>query len=167
MKPTSHWTDVAAVVHIVDDETEVRCLLEKVVRRAAYQAITYASAGEFLQSYKPYDRECLILDLRMPGQTGLDLLRTLAGRSHDVPVLCLSGSVSIAEAVALVKLGAVDVLEKPWDQTLLLHRISVAIQICGEVRSTRGQWRRRLERLTERERQVMALLVRGEKTETI
>jgi len=119
--------DNQAPVVVVDDDPSVRRGLERLLRATGYRVETHASARAFLES-GDYDRaSCLILDVRMPGQSGLDLQRILADAGHDIPIIFITGHGDIPMAVRAVKAGAVDFLPKPFDDETLLAAVSQAI----------------------------------------
>ena len=128
------------------------------------QVTACCSAQEFLDVYEPGRPGCLLLDVRMPGMSGLELQRELAERSIDLPVIILTGHGNVPVAVHAMKAGALDFVEKPFNNELLLDRIQKAV--AQSVRANTGRVERneiyeRLESLTPRERQVFDLVVAG------
>jgi len=152
-------------VFIVDDDAAVRRFLGGLIESVELRVEAYASAQDFLGAYEPGRPGCLVLDVRMPGMSGLELQRELVDRAIDLPVIVLTGHGNVQVAVHAMKAGAVDFIEKPFDNELLLDRIQKAV--AGNVRATSERAKRneiaiRLQQLTPRERQVLDLVVSGE-----
>lgn len=152
-------------VFVVDDDAAVRRFLGGLIESVELRVEAYASAQDFLEAYEPGSPGCLVLDVRMPGMSGLELQRELADRAIDLPVIILTGHGNVQVAVHAMKAGAVDFVEKPFDNELLLDRIQKAV--AGSVRAASERFRRneiaiRLQRLTPRECQVLDLVVSGE-----
>jgi len=118
-----------ATVCVVDDDVSVRRGLERLLRSAGYRVLTFGSAREFLERAEGARPSCLILDIRMPGQNGLDLHETLAASGRDMPVIFITGNGDIPMAVRAMKAGAVDFLAKPFDDRELLDAVSSAIAL--------------------------------------
>ena len=157
---TSH----GATVFIVDDDRSVRTALARLMRSAALRAETFASAKEFLDREHPDGPGCMVLDLSMPGSTGLELQQDMAAADIDLPIIFLTGHGSVPSSVKALKSGAVDFLEKPVDDDLLLSAIKDAVE--GNVRTRRNraqlsEIQERVARLTRRELQVFRLVVQG------
>jgi len=120
-------TESPATVVVVDDDASVRRGLERLLGCAGYNVESFASARDFL-ARGDYDRPgCLVLDVRMPGQSGLDLHRVLVESHHDIPVIFITGHGDIPMAVRAMKAGAVDFLPKPFDAQALLDAIERAL----------------------------------------
>ena len=153
------------VVFIVDDDDAVRRFLSGLIESVELPVEAYASARDFLAAYEPGRPGCLVLDVRMPGMSGLELQRELAERAIDLPVIVLTGHGNVQVAVHAMKAGAVDFVEKPFDNELLLDRIQKAVaesvRADGE-RIKRDEITQRLQFLTPRERQVLDLVVGGQ-----
>jgi RNA polymerase sigma factor (sigma-70 family) len=152
------------VVFIIDDDASVRKSLERLVRSVGLRGETFASAPEFLQHAAADGPSCLVLDVRMPGVSGLALQETLTKAGHHIPIIFISGHGDITVGVRAMKAGAVDFLVKPFNDQDLLEAIQEAI--------VRDRWRRQeratlqniqrcVDTLTPRERDVMALVVTG------
>lgn len=159
-----------ATVFIVDDHGGLRKSLAFLVEGAGFGAEVYASAEAFLQSYRPERPGCLILDLQMPGMSGLDLLDVLAGRGDCRPVIMVSAYGDVPTAVRALKTGAVDFVQKPFKDQELLERIRQAIIVDAEWRRWRTEAQDvllRLASLTPREREVFDLAVEGMTTREI
>ena len=152
-------------VFVVDDDAAVRRFLGGLIESVELRVEAYASAQDFLKAYEPGRPGCLVLDVRMPGMSGLELQRELIDRAIDLPVIVLTGHGNVQVAVHAMKAGAVDFIEKPFDNELLLDRIQKAV--AGSVRAASERVKRneiviRLQQLTPRERQVLDLVVSGE-----
>lgn len=157
-------TAPAAMVFVVDDDASVRKSLSRLVSAAGYRVQAYASAGEFLARRPEPGPSCLVLDVRMPGVTGLDLQQTLASAVHEIPIIFITGHGDIPTTVKAMKAGAVDFLAKPFAGKDLLDAIQRAVakdtrNLGAEARD--DEVRSRVKRLTPRERQVLALVVTG------
>ena len=152
------------VVYVIDDDASVRKSLDRLMRAAGYQTETYSSAQEFL-SLDPPDRPgCMILDIKMPGITGLELQERLASLNRRTPIIFITGHGSIPASVQAMKAGAVEFLEKPFDDKTLLDAISHAIEKDLQNRRKNDEMvtsRKRLKTLTPREREVFDLVARG------
>ena len=157
-------TSAAAVVFVVDDDASVRKSLARLISEAGYTIQTFASAREFLARTPSGGPSCVVLDVRMPGITGLDLQQTLAGAAHKMPIIFITGHGDIGMSVTAMKAGAVDFLTKPFAGKDLLEAIRRAVtkdrrELGVEARSDEIQERVKL--LTPRESQVFALVVTG------
>jgi FixJ family two-component response regulator len=152
-------------VFIVDDDDAVRRFLGGLIESVALRVEAYASAQDFLAAYEPDRPGCLVLDVRMPGMSGLELQRELVERAIDLPVIVLTGHGNVQVAVHAMKAGALDFVEKPFDNELLLGRIQKAVaesvRARGE-RIKRDEIAAQVQLLTPRERQVLDLVVAGE-----
>ncbi len=153
-----------STVFVVDDDHAVRKSLELLLQSVGLTAEPYRSAQEFLDAYTPDRPGVLVLDVRMPGMSGLELQRALRERGIDIPVIIVTGHADVPVAVRALKDGAGEVLEKPFSKQMLLEHIRAALQRDAQQREQRGQHDRisaRLAQLTQRERQVMDLVVAG------
>ena len=117
-----------ATVCIVDDDSSVRRGLERLLRSAGYRVETFASAREFLDRGDLDGLGCLVVDVRMPGESGLDLQQTLADQGRAIPMIFITGHGDIAMAVRAMKMGAVDFLTKPFDDQVLLDAVQQALR---------------------------------------
>ena len=152
-------------VFLVDDDASVRRALARLIKSAGHQVQTFASAREFLAT-KACGEEaaCLLLDVRMPDLTGIDLQRELQTLNRNVPIVFITGHGDIPMSVKAMKAGAVDFLPKPVKDTVLLRAIEQALARAARARAERNELediQRRVEKLTPREREVMVLVVRG------
>jgi len=149
-------------VFLVDDDPAIRRSLSYALQKRGFTVDAYASGQAFLDSYQPEKAGCLILDLSMPGMNGLELQEHLIERDSRLPIIFITGHGSIPQSVHALKAGAVDFLEKPFRQEILLARIDDAF---AEDRRRRQAFQercdiaQRIDRLTEREKEIMQLLV--------
>lgn len=151
-------------VFIVDDDDAVRSSLRLLLKSAGLGTVAYASAKEFLDTWQPEQAGCLILDVRMPGMSGLELQAELNRRGAIIPVVFISGHGDIPMAVEAIQHGAFDFLQKPFGDQDLLNRVQRALAADGENRKLLAQrdlLRERFESLTPREREVLALVTQG------
>ena len=152
-------------VFIIDDDEAVRRFLSGLIASVGLHVETYASAQEFLDADEPSQPGCLLLDIRMPGMSGLELQKELASRNIRIPILILTGHGDVQVAVHAMKAGAVDFIEKPFNNELLLDRVQNAVAESVEADSTRvrrDQIMGRVELLTPREHQVLDIVAAGE-----
>ncbi|NJO67525.1 MAG: response regulator transcription factor [Rhodospirillales bacterium] len=158
------------VVFVIDDHPGMRKSLQYLIESAGLRVVTYGTAGEFLDVYDAGQRGCIVLDMRMPGMTGLDLLEELANRSDYRPAIMITGFGSVPSAVRAMKAGAIDFLEKPFDDDELLERIHHALQLDDNWR----RWQQesaeiaaRLTALSPREREILDYVVAGNRNKDI
>jgi len=154
----------APVIHVVDDDDSLRAALLRLIGAAGFEARGYASAGDFLLQPPPEGPGCLLLDLRMPGPSGVDLQAALQRQGIDLPVVFMTGYGDVASSVRAMKAGAVDFLTKPVERDALfdaLHRAlardSAQRLVGGEAQALRA----RFESLRPREREVFDRIVAG------
>jgi FixJ family two-component response regulator len=151
-------------VFVVDDDPAMRNSLRWLIESVGLTVAAYATAEEFLERYDPSHPGCLVLDVRMPGMSGLDLQDVLAQRRIGIPTIVITGHAEVAMAVRAVKAGALDFIPKPFSDQLLLDRIRQALDQDRRDRETRAletDVARRVSHLTQREREVMNLIVAG------
>jgi RNA polymerase sigma factor (sigma-70 family) len=153
-----------ATVFVVDDDDDVLRSMRYLIESIGLAVETYGSSREFLQAWEPDRPGCLVLDVRMPGLSGLDLQEELRARGAELPIIVITGYGDVPLAVRAMKSGATEFLQKPVSDQLLLDQIQSAVASDLE-RYQRQAGRReiadRMARLTPREREVMDLLVRG------
>lgn len=157
-------TDAAPIVFVVDDDPSVRTSTERLIRSAGFTVQTFASAKEFLSTSRPKGPACLVLDVHLPGLSGLDLQRELTQAGFTIPIIFMTGHGDIPMTVRAMKAGAVEFLTKPFRKQDLLGAIRAAIErdrTTQEERAETGALRQRYQHLTPREREVMALVVAG------
>ena len=153
-----------AVVHVIDDDEALRESLAFLLRTAALEVESYASAAAFLEALPGISLSCVITDVRMPGLSGIDLLRRLKELKIEVPVIVITGHGDVPLAVEAMKTGAVDFLEKPFEDEVLLASVRSALKeqdAESKRRSERGEVENRLATLSNRERDVLGGLVAG------
>ncbi len=153
-------------VYIVDDDPSVLTGLSRLVRSAGMQALPFRSAEEFLRSTKaPFTHPaCLVLDLQMPGISGLDLQQHLRRHPAQCPIIFISGNADIPSTVRAMKHGAITFLQKPFDDSDLLQALQEALKQHEQVLKHQGRQleiQRKIDSLTEREREVMSWVITG------
>ncbi len=162
--------DTEPTVFLVDDDSAVRKALELLMETAKFSAESFATAKDFLAVFDADRPGCLVLDLRMPGMSGIKLQQELAARGSIIPVIFLTGHGDISMSAQAFRSGAVDFMEKPFDEGLLLERIQEAIQLDQSNRKAlarRADAAARLKSLTPREREVMWLVAAGKASKVI
>jgi FixJ family two-component response regulator len=155
---------VDSVVFVVDDDPSVREALGSLLRSVGLRVEVFASAQEFLRRPRPQTPACVVLDVRMPGPSGLDLQQELTRSGEDIPIIFITGHGDIPMTVRAMKAGALEFLPKPFRDQDLLDAIQQALeqdQATRQGRAALAEIRGRYETLTDRERQVMPLVVRG------
>lgn len=152
------------IVFVVDDDSSVRRSLARLLKSAGHEVAVFASAQEFLQHEGDYGPGCLVLDLQLPGLSGLDLQAELAAAGRAIPIVFITGHGDIPSSVRAMKAGAVDFLPKPVQAKVLLDVVRQAIARDSEARQNREATdavSARFSLLTPREREVVALVVTG------
>ena len=151
-------------VFVVDDDPSVRTAVERLLLSVGLPCETFASAPDFLRRAEAGLNGCLVLDVRMPGPSGLDLQRMLVSSGNDVPIIFVTAYADVPLTVRAMKDGALEVLTKPFDDQAFLDLINAALNTSRERYAHRIKFeslRARFETLTRREREVMALVVTG------
>jgi FixJ family two-component response regulator len=157
-------TETDATVFVIDDDQSIREAIRSLIRSVGIRVETFASAQEFMASKRPDAPSCLVLDVRMPGLSGLDLQRELSEAGISIPIIFITGHGDIPMSVRAMKAGAVEFLTKPFRDQDLLDAITQAIDRDRAARSQQAEManlRRRFESLTPREHEVMELVVAG------
>ena len=157
-------TEAAAIVFVVDDDDGMRQSLKNLIRSVGLRVEAFASAQEFLRSKLTDVPGCLVLDVRLPGLSGLDLQKRMADAGIEIPIIFITGHGDIPMSVRAMKAGAVEFLTKPFRDQDLLDAVQQALERDRTVRAQRGEieeLRTRLDSLTPREQQVMGLVVTG------
>ena len=152
------------LVLIVDDDASFRAFLSRLVSTVGLKSLSFASADEFLRNHCPDVPSCLVLDVQMPGLSGLDLQRELRVKGLEVPIVFMTGHGDIPMTVQAMKAGAVGFLTKPFRNQDMLDAVREGINLDTEARRQRSEvaeLRQRYESLTPREREVMAQVVTG------
>jgi FixJ family two-component response regulator len=151
-------------VFVVDDDAGVRGALDRLLRSAGYSVILFASADEFLERFPVDAPACLVLDVRLPETSGLELQEQLAERDSSLPIVFITAHGDIATCVRAIKSGAVEFLPKPFADEALLSAVELALDGAQQTWSARADLRTMRDdyaRLTPRERQVFELVARG------
>jgi FixJ family two-component response regulator len=157
-------TEKPATVIIVDDDPSFRAFLARLVSTVGLKWVSFTSAEEFLRAPRQDGPACLVLDVQMPGLSGLDLQRELTQADLHIPIVFMTGQGDIPMSVQAMKAGAVGFLTKPFRNQDLLDAVREGINLDNEARQRRAEvadLRRRYESLTAREREVIALVVTG------
>ena len=152
------------LIHVVDDDESMRTSLHRLLTEGGFQTRAYGSTGEFLLEPLPDQPACLLLDVQMPGPSGLELQAALQRRNVEIPVIFLTGHADVASSVRAMKAGAVDFLEKPVDPDILFAAIRNALareESLRAARETAERLHKRIALLTPQEREVFDLIVSG------
>lgn len=153
-----------ATVYVIDDDIDVRQSLKSVLERDGFRVKTFDTAKRFLDDAFPVTSGCLLLDLHMPGMSGLELQKQLARQTPDLPILFLSRHGSVPEVVEALKFGAVDFLEKPLNHRILVSRIRKVIDQLtykSQMHEKLLEIRTKVDTLSSRERQVVDFILEG------
>jgi FixJ family two-component response regulator len=157
-------TSGEAMVFVVEDDAAMRRSLENLLRSVGLSVAAFGSARDFLRSNRPDAPACLVLDVRLPGASGLELQKGMAGTDHEIPIIFITGHGDIPMSVQAMKAGAVGFLTKPFREQDLLDAIHQALERDRNTRrekAERDELHRRFDSLTPREREVMGLVVTG------
>lgn len=159
-----------ATVFLVDDDDAVRSAIRLLLRSVGLAVEIYASAPEFLAAYDPARPGCLVLDMRMPGMSGLELQEALAARHSILPIVFVTGHADVPMAVRAIQSGAIDFIEKPFSDQVLIERVQRALALDERNRAAlvqREAIAERITRLTPREREVMRRIVDGQANKVV
>ncbi len=152
-------------VFVIDDDEAVLRSIERLIRAGGYAVLAYRSAREFLRMFqRPQHPGCLVLDIAMPGLSGIELQRRLVETECDLPIIFITGHGDVPTSVRAMKAGAVDFLTKPFDDRELLQAVRQALykdRLAIRQRHERAQIMKQIGSLTSRENQVMRLVVSG------
>jgi RNA polymerase sigma factor (sigma-70 family) len=157
-------SDEDPTVFVVDDDRSVGNSIELLLRSVGLRARTFLSAAEFLEAYDSGSPGCLVLDVRMPGMSGIELQARLSELGSTLPIIFVTAHGDVPMAVDAMKAGAVDFIQKPFRDQELLDKISQALDVNAQVQAERSdlaQIEERMASLTPREREVMELVVAG------
>jgi FixJ family two-component response regulator len=157
-------TTDGATVFVIDDDDLVRAAIQGMLKSVGLKAETFGTPQEFLRSQRPDGPSCLVLDVALPGVSGLDFQAELASAGICIPIIFITGYGDIPMTVRAMKSGAVEFLSKPFRDEDLLSAIHQALNLDGAMRQKQNELtelRRRYQSLTARERQVMGLVVSG------
>lgn len=163
-------TPTERTVFIVDDDADVRASMRRLLKTVGLQAEVFANAQDFLQRKIPDGPSCLVLDIRLPGMSGLDVQRNLINAGVNIPIIFITAHADVPMTVKAMKSGAVEFLTKPFRDQDLLDAIEQALQrdqVARQHQKEIGVLQERYRSLTAREREVMALLVSGMLTKQI
>lgn len=157
-------------VFVVDDDEAMRNSVYWLLDSVSLAVKMFASANDFLASYDPDEAGCLLLDVRMPGMSGMELLEQFVSRGIRLPVIMITGHGDVPMAVRALQHGAYDFIQKPFNGQELLDRVHAALKLDGENRQRYSQadaWRSHFAALTAREREIMELVVHGDSSKVI
>jgi two-component system response regulator FixJ len=163
-------TQSEPTVFIVDDDPSVLKGLSRLMKSVKLKVEAYSSAQEFLDSYNPVQPGCLLIDMRMPGISGLELQEILQSRNILIPTIIITGYAEVMDAVKAMKNGAIDFIEKPFKGQYLLDQVHKAIAEDAQIRKKQAQQQvvlASLALLTPREREVMDLVIAGKANKVI
>lgn len=158
------------IVHIIDDDLTIRETLRLLLSTEGFEAKSYSSALEFLAAMCPGDTGCVVTDVRMPGMTGVELLNEAHARGLTMPFIMISGHADVPLAVHAMKLGATDLLEKPFAPEALIEAIRNALKHSQDQQASQLEAQdivARFSTLSAREREVLAKLVEGQPNKVI
>lgn len=164
MRPVAKSPGERPVVFVVDDDRSVREAISGLIRSVGLRVETFASASEFLRRKPPTEPSCLVLDVGLPGLSGIELQRELAAAHRPFSIIFITGQGDIPTTVRAMKAGAVEFLTKPFNDQELLHAIEQALVGDRKALAQRTELtlvRARYQKLTPREREVMRLVVQG------
>ena len=159
-----------STVSVIDDEPDIRDALGMLLRSVGHNVKTYDSAQAYWDNFDPNISGCLVLDVRMPGMSGMELQARLKDLQYHPPIIMISGHGEIPMAVSAIKDGAIDFLQKPFSDQVLLDRVQQALQKDEEQREKLEiveDIKNNFEKLTEREREVMGAITQGKLNKVI
>ena len=157
-------------VYVVDDDQAVRDSLRWLIESVGLHVKTFSNGQELLENVNESEISCLVLDVRMPGISGLDLQQRLKNMNAKIPVIIVTGHADVPMAIQAMKAGAFDFIEKPYSDQLLLERIQCAIEqddCFKQQQAVNNEINERIDSLTPREREVMGLVVGGHSNKSI
>jgi len=164
------YPDQAPTAYVVDDDESIRTLWRWLMESNGIAVRTFATAEEFIESYRNGGAGCLVLDIKLPDMSGLELQEYLNGRDIEIPIVFVTGHGDVPAAVSALKGGAVDFIQKPFSHREVLAIIANAFQRDAELRVRRARQLRiagRLATLTEREREVLQRVIEGKPNKII
>ena len=159
-----------AVVHLIDDDEDIRRALAFLLGTAGLAVRVHESALKFLEKLDTLQPGCIVSDVRMPGMDGLELQQKLKAMGVEMPIIIMTGHADVPLAVQAMKAGAVDFIEKPFDDEILLSAIRIAFDVydkSGQSSTEIAQIQARLDTLSAREREVLVGLLAGHANKTI
>ena len=163
-------SDQRPTAYVVDDDESIRALWRWLMESNGIAVKTFATAAAFIESYRSGDAGCLVLDLKLPGMSGLELQQYLNRKDIEIPIVFVTGHGDVPAAVSALKGGAVDFIQKPFSHREVLSIIEKAFQRDAENREKRARQSRiagRLAMLTEREREVLQRVIEGKPNKII
>ena len=161
---------MTGTVYVVEDDAAVRDALAQLLEGKRFRVKLFESAERFLEACDPGQAGCLLLDMKLPGMSGIELQEALAARRVDLPIIFLTGHGDVPSSVRALRAGAVDFLQKPADSRTLLARVSEALAqdaVRRSQRASRDAARKALQELTARERDVLPLILAGHSSKDI
>ena len=156
--------ETQSIVYVVDDDSDVRNAMDTLLRSVGLRVRTFTSATEFLRAKLLDAPACLLLDVRMPGMSGVDLQSEMTKGNVDIPIIFITGHADVGMAVKVMKAGAVEFLTKPFHDQDLLDSIQHAVErdrLARQQRAGLAELRQRFNSLTQRQREVMEYVVKG------
>ncbi len=156
--------EAASIVYVIDDDTSVREALRRLIRSVGLAVEVFGSTADFLQRERRNVASCLVLDVRLPGKSGLDFQRELGTRGNNIPIIFITAHGDIPMSVQAMKAGAIEFLTKPFRDQDLLDAIQIALERDRASRTREAEihlLRQHLESLTPREQEVLPLVVSG------
>jgi FixJ family two-component response regulator len=162
--------EASPTVFVVDDDDEMRASLQALLDVLGFGVRAFPSGGSFVRFYEPQMPGCLVLDVRMPRQTGLELYEQLIREGKRLPVIFITAHADVPTAVAAMKTGALEFLEKPFDRQMLLERVQTALALDAQWRQREASYAAiedRIRRLSERERETLELILAGESNKSM
>lgn len=157
-------------VYVVEDDEAVRDSLQLLLKTEGYKVTAYPDANSFLETWNPTLSGCIVLDIRMPGMSGMDLQKELVSRGSELPIIFVTGHGDVPLAVEAMQLGAVDFVQKPYRDQELLDKIRKAMELDSqrqEIRLEKQEIQRRIDSLTPREREIMEMMIDGNANKVI
>jgi FixJ family two-component response regulator len=165
-----HPDQQSPIAYVVDDDESIRTLWRWLMESNGIAVRTFATAAEFIESYRNGDAGCLVLDLKLPGMSGLELQEYLNRKDIEIPIVFVTGHGDVPAAVSAIKGGAIDFIQKPFSHREVLSIIEKAFQRDAEIRERRTRRSRiagRLATLTEREQEVLQRVIEGKPNKII
>ena len=162
--------EISPTVFVVDDDEQMRSSLKALLDVLGFAVRTFPSASSFARYYQPQMAGCLVLDIRMPRQTGLELYEQLLQEGKRLPVIFITAHADVPTAVSAMKTGALEFLEKPFDRPMLLERVQAALALDAQWRERDAQFaaiEERIRRLTDREQETLELVLAGESNKSM
>lgn len=164
LPPTPDAERTSPTVYIVDDDADLRDSLTGLVRALGHTVQAFGSAAEFCEGYRSQQPGCLILDIRMPGESGLDLYARLVREGQRLPVIFMTAHADVSTAVAAMKTGAIEFLEKPFDRETLADRIEKALAVDARWRDSEQRYRTlddSVKQLSAVDRETLEMILEG------